>query len=98
MSVVWALINLLIFVGLTQHLDPARFANGNLLHEHVTFWMEVNLVLDVIYLLVAIGLCRWARRMPGQRERLRGFGLAVAVQGWGLLLLDGIFYGQLPNL
>lgn len=54
----------------------------------------VNAGLDVGYVGVGLTLGAWGRKE--KRPFLQGTGWGIAVQGAGLLVLDGVVWGQYP--
>ncbi len=78
MSGLWGLIDgAIAWFSLVQGPQPS----GELMPI-----LQINAGLDVIYVLTALFLL--TRKKPA----LRGFGLAVLVQGAFLLILDGYFW------
>lgn len=77
MTAVWALVNAAIAYGgwLGAEPDPASLRR--------ILW--INAGLDTLYMVVGLGL--WMRPRP----MLKGFGLAIAIQGLFLFLFD-LFY------
>jgi hypothetical protein len=93
MTAVWVLVNLLVAFLLKNHLilpEPDEVAQTV---QHVVFWIEINLLLDLGYLLCAYFLVRRSRHLRKDSRILRGFGQAIYLQGVGLILLDVLFLG-----
>jgi hypothetical protein len=74
MTGVWALVNAAIAYGGWLGAEPNPASLRQLL------W--INAGLDILYMAVGLGL--WMRSRP----MLKGFGLAIAIQGLFLFLFD----------
>jgi len=84
MTVGWALVNLAIAIfGRMDRSEP----NLAQTREFLAF----NLGLNIAYIAVAIAL------MALGKPAVRGAGLAVAIQGVLLLVLDGYLFWRLPS-
>ncbi len=84
MSGLWGLVDGLIawFALIGDRQPPAALLP----------FLRFNTGLDVVYLAVALFL------MTRQKPTLRGFGLAILIQGIFLLVLDGTFWWKCAQL
>ncbi|PKP50010.1 MAG: hypothetical protein CVT92_14790 [Bacteroidetes bacterium HGW-Bacteroidetes-1] len=102
MNVAWNIIN----IGIAGYA-LYQFANNNqaLLMDSER-WSEhlriknlylINAGLDVLY--VVAGSFLWARSVKSEknRDRLKGFGQAIVLQGGFLLIFDLVMYGLQSN-
>ncbi len=92
MNAVWALVNLVIaslgFYGVLKKMQRG-IADESAERNRLLRVLKVNTVLDVGYVLVALGMIVW-----GRTPLLQGFGWGVLVQGGFLLIFDALHYRQ----
>lgn len=85
MTMVWAAINLAIALGTRGGTEKSALASTR-------EFLALNLGLNCAY--IAVGICL----LIMGKEAARGSGIAVAIQGLGLLVLDGYLYAILPKV
>lgn len=93
----WNLVNLGI-AGFgyyaAQQLDPGGFDLATSINKHHGFqkMLLFNAGLDVGYVLGGLYLTERAKNRPDQRDRLRGFGQSIMLQGGFLFAFDLVNY------
>jgi hypothetical protein len=92
--IVWGAVDgIIVLFGLRDNSRPDLVAAIKLRE-----FLWLNEGLDVGYIAVGITLIIIGRLPKVNSASLPGAGLAVAIQGFLLLLLDGILLWQLPNI
>lgn len=98
MTGVWTVINIAIIVGLNFHIYQPASAEVPQILAHLNYWLQINIALDILYGVVALGLIWRAKYITTYKLMFQQYGLAVALQSVGLLLIDGFFLRQLADL
>ena len=97
MNAYWNVVNLGIagfgYYAATQ-LDPAGYDLATSINKHHGFQkiLLFNAGLDVGYVLGGLYLTERAKNRPDQRDRLRGFGQSIMLQGGFLFAFDLVNY------
>ncbi|WP_242921151.1 DUF6992 family protein [Pontibacter liquoris] len=93
MNLYWNIVNLCIAAAALYSLFVPAAASQTLAHSlYQHEWYKkilyLNVGLDIAYILLGAYLKERARNSP-KTEQLLGWGQAIVLQGWFLLLLDG---------
>lgn len=93
MTLVWNLINFAIGCWLLDHIQLYEIVTAEWLRKHLFFLFEINLALDILYLLTGVLLYIKSKKIAQRLEMMFvGFAYAVLLQGISLLLIDTITY------
>lgn len=95
MTLAWNLVNSIIGIWLSYHIDKINIISVDWLKLHLFLVMEINLGLDLFYLLIAAFFIWMNKRKETNTGFYYGSGLAIFIQGIGLLIIDSIYYGRL---
>ena len=103
MNLYWNIVNLII-AGIALHhivsLDIATLQPLQSMKQHVWYKkvLYLNVGLDVAYLFLGAYLRQRAKTANLKTEQLQGWGKAIFLQGFFLLLLDVVLVVMLENL
>ncbi len=98
MTVVWATINFVIVIILLEHIHIPSEVYIEQIFSHIIKWMRINIGLDIFYGICG-GILIWQGfKSVKYQQMLKGFGIAVILQGIGLLILDFIFLKKVDLL
>jgi len=97
MNVYWNVINLGIAgIGywglLRENPDALSFSSSLLEQQKIEKLLLFNTGLDVAYVLGGLYMKERAGQSSRQRERLKGFGKSIMIQGGFLFVFDLLFY------
>jgi hypothetical protein len=95
MTLAWNLFNSLLGIWLLYHIDKVDIVSVDWLKLHLFLVMEVNLGLDILYLLISLFFIKMNSKSKDHSSFYYGSGLAILSQGMGLLLIDSIYYSRL---
>lgn len=96
MNTYWNAVNLGIagvgLLGLRKRPENESLSQAVRQHENMKQILLLNAGLDVAYMVGGLWLMERGHNRPDQRDKLRGFGKAVLVNGGFLLAFDVVNY------
>ncbi len=92
MTFAWFIVNTIVLIWLWDHIEIPSPLQLSFTLDHVLFWIKVNLSLDVFYVIMGWSLLILGGKIIPRNFMLHDFGFAIVLQGFGLLVLDLIFY------
>ncbi|MEJ8757788.1 hypothetical protein WG947_12310 [Pontibacter sp. H259] len=101
MNIYWNIVNLVIasvalYALLTTDAAALNLSQSIVQHGWYKKVLYLNIGLDVAYILLGMWLQERARYSP-KTEQLKGWGQAIVLQGFFLLILDIVLAAMLEN-